>query len=700
MARAPPLSRATSPTAKTVFCGLFPGVGIEVMGVEAATRARAVGRTRPPGVGACRVPGLLFAILCQAAALPAAAQKAEENAVTAAEDAFGSSVGEHSVGLYSPTDARGFNPQQAGNLRIEGLYFDQQTWGYSPCMVRDSAMRIGIAAQAYSFPSPTGIADLRLHTPGNAASLSTSMYISAYGQAGALVEGQAPMSGQLSGGLCVGSYRNFLPDYERRDGTAVVATTWRWRPTEHSEIVPFWSYILGVAHEVLPQVYVDGILPPPTYVARHLAAQDFTTQGYRMTTFGAILRHTLARDWSLTVGLFRSRENDPQSFTEEYLLQPQRSADHVLDVVPPFTATSTSGELRLARRFTAGVHEQKLEFTIRGRSVDRNFGGDFFNDYGTVSFDSGLPPPQAITIATHAPNVDETRQLDVGVSFEERWKGVGSLGFGLIKSHYRRTVLDPDPTAPQQPPTSASPALASTRFTVEAGAKLLFYGSLVQGFEDSALAPSSAKNVGEPPPATRTHQVDGGLRYAPTEQLSLIAGVFDIHKVYFNVDDSNIYSALGNIRHRGLETSLTYADQGLTLIGGGVWLRPHVERTRAESAVASGAAPPGSVPLGPVPVVLTLNLDYAPPRWRPWAASLQWMRLSARVATLDDHYWLPPLATLGAGVRYESKFGRHPWSLRLDILNLTDATGLHLSNVGLVTPELGRRFLVTFAMDS
>jgi iron complex outermembrane recepter protein len=669
------------------------------MGVEAAARVSAFGMARRAGVRRSRALGLLFPMLCQSIAAPAQAQLTENNAVTAAEDAFGSSVGEQRVGLYSPKDARGFNPQQSGNLRIEGLYYDQQTWDYGPCMVRDTAMRVGIAAQAYSFPSPTGIADLRLHVPDEAPSLSTSMYGGAYGQAGVLVEGKAPVSEHVSAGLCAGFYRNFLPDQERRDGALVAGSTWRWHPTERTEVVPFWSYIGGVSHEILPQVYADGVLPPPTYVARRLAAQDFTTFGYRMTTFGTLLRQGLSRDWSLAAGVFRSRENDPQAYDEEYLLQPQRTADHVLDVVPPFTAASTSGELRLARRFGGAVHEQTLEFTIRGRSADRNFGGDFLYDYGTVSLDSGPPPPQAIVFATHAPKVDETRQLDVGAMLEERWKGVGSLALGLIRSRYRRTVIDPDPAAAKQPATSASPTLASARFTVDAGKRLLFYGSFVQGLEDSALAPSSATNFGEPPPATRTHQVDGGLRYAPTDELSLIAGLFDIYKVYFNVDKNNLYTALGNIRHRGLETSLTYADHGLTLIGGGVWLRPHVDYTRAESA-SSGVSPPGSVPPGPVPVTLTLSVDYAPSNWHRWAASLQWTWLSSRVATLDDHYRLAPLTTLGAGVRYASRLGKHPWSLRLDGLNLTNTVGLHLSNVGVVTPELGRRFMVTFAMDT
>ncbi len=71
------------------------------------------------------------------------AEHAEVNAVTAAEDAFGTSIGLQNVGLYTPTDARGFSPQQAGNLRIEGLYFDQQTWVTSSCLVRETAMRIG-----------------------------------------------------------------------------------------------------------------------------------------------------------------------------------------------------------------------------------------------------------------------------------------------------------------------------------------------------------------------------------------------------------------------------------------------------------------------------------------------------------------------------------------------------------------------------
>jgi hypothetical protein len=90
---------------------------------------------------------------------------------------------------------------------------------------------------------------------------------------------------------------------------------------------------------------------------------------------------------------------------------------------------------------------------------------------------------------------------------------------------------------------------------------------------------------------------------------------------------------------------------------------------------------------------------YAPPRWGPWAASVQRNRLSPRVATTDNGTYLPALATLEAGVRCHWTLRSHPWTVRLDGFNLTDARGLHVSNLEVVLPEQGRRFTLTLATD-
>src|SRR5450631_589485 len=162
----------------------------------------------------------------------ARAQRADENAVTAAQDAFGTTIGFQNVGLYSENDARGFSPQQAGNLRIEGLYFDQQTWAHGDCMVRETTMRVGIAAQSYSFPAPTGIADLSLRQPGDKALFSAVLTRGPFEIATADVEAQIPLVDRaLSVDLCAGYRKDFEVEAFRNSHDSDFGATLRWQPT-------------------------------------------------------------------------------------------------------------------------------------------------------------------------------------------------------------------------------------------------------------------------------------------------------------------------------------------------------------------------------------------------------------------------------------------------------------------------------------
>jgi iron complex outermembrane recepter protein len=88
---------------------------------------------------------LLVAALASRASL---AQRADENAVAAASDAFGNTIGTESIGLYSTTNVRGFSPITAGNLRLDGLYFDQLDF-LNPRLFEDTVIRVGPSAQGY-----------------------------------------------------------------------------------------------------------------------------------------------------------------------------------------------------------------------------------------------------------------------------------------------------------------------------------------------------------------------------------------------------------------------------------------------------------------------------------------------------------------------------------------------------------------------
>ncbi len=659
--------------------------------------SRSVGslNVQPPNKDADRpaVPAApwLVSIVMMLMQFPAAAQRADQNAVIAAEDAFGTSNGYQQIGLYSLNDARGFNPQQAGNLRLEGLYFDQPSPYVNQCLVRDTTMRIGIAAQSYSFPAPTGIADLKLYVPGTESRASAVVNAGSYDEVGALLEGQGKLTEQLSASACLAYNRNFLGDLEAlRSANVSAATLVAWRPSTDTTIVPFWSIMAGNDGRVVPSVYTDGFLRPPVYRPRDIFTDDYSTQGWHSQTGGILLHHVIDAQWSVAAGLFEALEDDAQTFFPQYLsVRPNLSADDVLDVAPPVADSITSGEVRLTRKVTEGTHSRAFEFSLRGRSANREYGGDAIVDYGPVIL--GRPPPTSfIPFATTAESRDETRQAGGGFSYEERWTDAGSFALGLLKTDYRRTIVDPGSAAVTD---STAPLLGSARFTIAARPGLTVYGSFIQGLEDSLLAPTTATNRGQPPPATRTHQSDLGLRYAPDPRISLILGAFEIDKAYFNLDDAGLYTQLGSIRHRGMESSVTYSNAGITLVAGGVWLRPHVERTLAEPGAT------GTIPVGPVPLTWMLNLDVAPPAWKPLAAQMQLTRLSGAVATADDSALLAPLTVLSIGLRYESTLRNYPMSIRLDVQNVTNTEGIRLTTVDQLIPQPARRITLVFAID-
>ncbi|MDP1554731.1 MAG: hypothetical protein Q8L84_04655, partial [Hyphomonas sp.] len=154
------------------------------------------------------------ALIISAAAIPPAyAQRAGENALTSAEDAFGTTVGGESIGLYSAQNARGFSPVRAGNVRIEGLYFDTRGAGggqvrMSSRIIGQATVRVGLSAQSYPFLAPTGVADYTLRVPGDEYSVST-VFRAGYPEAEAVeVDAQIPLTESFSLGVGVSGEHN------------------------------------------------------------------------------------------------------------------------------------------------------------------------------------------------------------------------------------------------------------------------------------------------------------------------------------------------------------------------------------------------------------------------------------------------------------------------------------------------------------
>lgn len=632
---------------------------------------------------------LAAAALAVAPAGEAFAQRANENAAKAAEDAFGTSIGNESVGLYSPGDARGFSPVQAGNVRIEGLYFDQQT-SLTSRVSRGSTVRVGIAAQAYPFPAPTGIADFNLRLPGDAKVVSGILTFGPYATYALEADGQYPIvPGRLSFGL---GLRGTRFDNEMGDQNFVwnAGVVGRWRSDSGSEVSGFWSKETSNDLKQQPVPRTDAPHLPPRYHRRTFYGQSWTGWEGREVNAGTLAK-TMIADWTLRAGLFRSNFRSMNIYSDTLLsTQPDGRGRHVISALPPQRAASTSGEARASRVITDGALRHTVHLAVRGRSLARDFGGAVSADFGTaiVGEQVALPRPDYRFGPTSR---DDLRQGTAGVSYGAMWAGVGELSVGLQKTFYERRIAQPQfPVARSK----ADPWLYNATLNAAVSSSLTLYGSYTRGLEASGTAPSNARNAGEAMPPSLTRQIDAGFRAAITPRLRVVAGVFEVQKPYFNLDAATVFGPLGHVRNRGLEISVTgEIAPGLDLVAGMTLLQPRLSGEPVDRGIV------GPVPIGPRPRYSTLSLTYRPAAWENFSIDLLVTESSARVAHNDNVLKLPAWVDVTLGARYAFRLYGAPAALRVRALNVTNNYGWTLTNGGGFFPRPARRVISSLTVD-
>jgi len=136
-------------------------------------------RARPlAGAGVAAFMALAPAA-AQNAPVAATGSRAEENAVRQSGDAFGSTIGREVIGIYNQTNVRGFSPVAAGNVRIDGLYFDPVVTPNSR-ISRTTTIRVGLSALGSPFPAPTGLVDFGFRRPGDEVAASAQVAADAW----------------------------------------------------------------------------------------------------------------------------------------------------------------------------------------------------------------------------------------------------------------------------------------------------------------------------------------------------------------------------------------------------------------------------------------------------------------------------------------------------------------------------------------
>lgn len=600
----------------------------------------------------------------------AQAQHASDNPVASADDAFGLTLGLESIGIYSPGGVRGFNPQAAGNLRIDGLYFDQQGSGLSNRVVEGSAIRVGVSEIGYAFPAPTGIVDYELRRPGDGTPSATVIAnVGPYDAWGVSIDGSVPLAGkELLLPMGVSTEVSTQTPYEQYRGytsrvTSAGATP-QWSPNDKVTVRALLDWQETRNAKTFPLFFTAGDFFPPPIRASYLG-QDWARGRSSTVNLGGLIAARLSRNWTLNAGLFHSTADNPSSFADLYTdIQRDGRSEHLVAAYPDQRTSSTSGELRLTGQWSAGNWHHELILLARGRDVSARYGGDDVVDLGpdNISTEPQVPEPTF----TYSPLTrDRTKLQSVGSAYHIDWDRFAEFEVGIQKENYRKIVSSP---GSPEGKLSDSPLRAYGNSALALTRHLTVYAGYTQGLEDSGAAPSFAQNGGAVLPASRTWQVESGARYLVTPRLKVVAGVYELQKPYFDLDTNGVDRQLGVQRGKGAELSIS--GQRIDHFDINVGILVDKVSIIGPDLGAEGVGP---VAVGQPRLWYTANIDYTIPWWPVATLDFTATHFGKAPATVDNGLYAPAATVLSLGGRYAfTVLGKHS-SLRVQIQNVSDS---------------------------
>lgn len=614
------------------------------------------------------------------------------NVVKQAADAFGLRVGNESIGLYSEDAVRGFSPEVAGNTRLEGLFF-RPAGSLTDRAVDSASIRVGLSNIGQLFPAPSGIADLALRDPGQANGLAATMGIDPY------LSPYLELDGDLStldGRWTLATGLGLYPDINAQRGNdaryATVALIPRWRPSDQLTLTAFLDMERGRDEEATATLLPEGGHLPPRASRRRFTGQEWADYGFDSRNAGLIADAGLGEGLTLRTGLFHSLyEMKEDAFPLLEGIDDGGQGDMLLLLFPPSRSTAWSGESQLSQVWSANRARHTVTGVLRGLSTRDRSGGEVELPLGPWHVDEVRPLPRPALSFDRPQSRDRVRQWTGGLAYRLEWAGRLDVSAGLQKAHYRKTSQGEDNALARG---GSEPwlynGLAAWRFDGD----VTVYASYARGLEEAGSPPVTAVNRNSMLPAVLTTQRELGMKL-PLALLDLSASLFDVRRPYAGLDGADFYGFLGQVRHRGIEASLSGEPvPGLSVVLGAVLLDPSVRG----GEVAAGLI--GRRPVGQRKLHWQASLDYAPPGWVGGSVDLAIDHQGATTARSDNLADAPAMTVVDLGFRQEFLLLGHDATLRFQVLNLFDVYGLEVVDDGEYSPirrrgwrlALGQRF--------
>ncbi len=403
------------------------------------------------------------------------AQRTQENAITSASDAFGTSIGNETIGLYRESNVRGFSPITAGNRRLEGLYFDLGGNGLTPRWTSRSLVRVGLPSLNYPFPAPSGIVDYSLRPSGDSTEASVTVGRSEFGGYLAEVDARVAIEpGRLSAAVGGHYQRRYFAD--GRHGDYVALSLLPTLRGEDFSVTPFWSFAYSKV-DAPPLLITSGPTLPPEFEGSHFYSQKWARSVQRSQTYGLVGRYELSDALTFRLGAFESRSVRTRTYNELFTnVKADGSATDIMVASPRLPARWTSGEARLSWASDGTKFDQAVHLSLRGRDKKLEGGGSSTIVLGPGQIGEYIPRPKPEFQFTE-PTVNSVRQWITGLAYIGRWENVGEFNVGLQKTGYRSTIEQNGHSAT----TRSNPWLYNAMVALTPAKWLAIYGGYTRG---------------------------------------------------------------------------------------------------------------------------------------------------------------------------------------------------------------------------
>lgn len=618
----------------------------------------------------------------------AAAQRAEDNAVQAADDAFGVSVGIEQIGLYNSRNVRGFSPISAGNIRLEGYFVDRQA-DYSNRLISGSTIGAGLAAHDYLLPAPTGIANFFLRQVGETPVQSLFAGLEPYG--GWRLSGDFQMrdaSETWEAAFGAGYFRQVVNNGSR-DLFASIGGNLQFVPSQSMNFRVYADY-QWVKDQRSPQFFSDGTFTPPRILDRlDYVGQDWAKQDERRLSIGFLT--TIDRNFAtFHLGVGRSSfSTDSQLGQFVSNISQDGFGQLAAFFGPPSRAASNFMEARANKTFKTGMLNQQINLVARMRSRTRVFGGNVVTNFGAININQPVIFNEPI-IETGTATSEKVEQVSLGAAYDAQVKTWGKLGLGIQTVDYRRRLQLPNGSDVL---ATASPFLFNASLAVNIGPWVTIFSSANRGFEEAPIAPDIAVNRNEAPEAIETEQIDAGIRFTLFD-LSVLANVFRLEKPFFGIDGAQLFRALGTVQNRGVELSAAGPlFENLQMTFGAVFSDPKLSQN-AQTQTALSADP-----IAFRRRRITLDLDYQP-QWAPsWSFDASFLNLGKQNIDPFGNRANPGYSTLGLGLRRTFKVLENTLVLRGRLQNLFNTFAWDIRSSGGYFFNSPRSISLSLAMD-